>query len=490
MADPRTGLQCPRREPRILREMLEAGTAFDHRYQIQRVLGRGAMATVYLARHTGLLSYHAIKVLEPRFAEVPDLRARFLAEGRIQANFRHPHIVAVTDIVADPVPGLVLEFVDGPDLHTYAKRNGPFTLEQLQALMLPILDAVGAAHQVGVVHRDLKPENVLIPTGPEGGPHPKVADFGIAKILDAGAGFGGRAPTRDGTRLGTLLYMSPEQVRAQPVDHRSDIFSLGAVLYELATARVAFDAPSEFDTMERILVGAFEPPERVVGGLAPGLAACIRVALAVDAAERFQTCDAFADALRGAGDPSVAHPPRPTRSFAVTKVTPPDEPILPAATEVDRATIGFFSEPVKTPPPTPVMELPPPPVWELPPELPAVVRPQLAASMVGLRLLGALWLVTALTDMTFGLIGAFLLLTAAGLLCGLPFGGWLAFLLLPLGVLQVVSGAWLLFDPRGMPWWLAQLTALGSLLSPCLGGVTSWVPAIGTLLASRSAGRA
>ncbi|MES2644224.1 MAG: protein kinase [Myxococcota bacterium] len=305
--------------------MLPPGTLLENRYEIVRPIGRGAMASVYLVRHVALLSQHALKVLDDTLAADPDLRNRFLAEGRIQAQLRHPNIVPVTDIVTQPVAGLVMEYVEGPTLDGFVQAHGgPPPLPLVLDLLLPVLDAVGAAHALGIVHRDLKPENIIVSQDSRGRPRPMVADFGIAKITGADAARFGKRKTEAGMRMGTLLYMSPEQVRGSvDLDARSDIFALGAILYEVVTGRVAFAADSEFDTMKNIVEGQFAPPERLIGGLPPVVAACIRKALAVDPGERFATCDDFRKALALATTPGAPLPERPSLSVAVTRLPEP-----------------------------------------------------------------------------------------------------------------------------------------------------------------------
>jgi len=339
--------------------MLEHGTQIEHRYQVVRKVGEGAMAEVYEVQHMGLQSRHALKVLDSELAADDDLRNRFLAEGRIQAQLQHAHIVSVTDIVTDPVPGLVMEFVDGPPLDEYLKaQGGPLDAANALALMLPVLDAVGHAHANGIVHRDLKPENILVGRDARGNPVPKVADFGIAKVLEGTQLTTGKRRTEMGTRVGTLLYMSPEQIRgSSELDARSDIFALGAILYEVVTGRVAFDAPSEYDTMSRIVEGTFEPPERVIGGMDPVFAACVRKALAVDPAQRFPDCRNFRDVLSSGGRPGAAPlPNKPDRSFAVTgpptPVVPGDTP-PPAGGPPPGPAPGFAPTPSQPPSPIP-----------------------------------------------------------------------------------------------------------------------------------------
>ncbi|AKJ05897.1 serine/threonine protein kinase [Archangium gephyra] len=308
--------------------LLQPGTQLDGRYEVVRLLGQGGMATVYEVRHLGLHSTHALKVLNEDLARNDDIRARFLAEGRIQARLRHPHIVQVTEIVTTPVAGLVMDYIEGPTLGEFCRGQG-LEPRVLLEVFLPVLDAMEEAHKRGVVHRDLKPDNIIIGKDTRGRLQPMVTDFGIAKLVEEGPG--GKARTQAGARMGTLLYMSPEQIRgAGEVDARTDIFSLGAILYEATTGKVAFHAASDFDTMKSIVEGTYEPPERVVGGLHPVIAGCIRKALAVDPAERFQDCAAFREALENAFDAGAQAPQKPSRSYAVTQVenpparTPPD----------------------------------------------------------------------------------------------------------------------------------------------------------------------
>ncbi|HYO51767.1 serine/threonine protein kinase [Archangium sp.] len=302
--------------------LLQPGTQLDGRYEVVRLLGQGGMAAVYEVRHLGLHSTHALKVLNADLARSDDIRGRFLAEGRIQARLRHPHIVQVTEIVTTPVAGLVMDYVEGPTLGELCRGQG-LEPRVLLEVFLPVLEAIEEAHKHGVVHRDLKPDNIIIGRDSRGRLQPRVTDFGIAKMLE-GEGSGGKARTQAGARMGTLLYMSPEQIRgAGEVDSRTDIFALGAILYEAATGRVAFHASSDYDTMKSIVEGTYAPPERVVGGLPPVIAGCIRRALAVDPAERFQDCAAFREALEKALDADARAPQKPSRSYAVTQVENP-----------------------------------------------------------------------------------------------------------------------------------------------------------------------
>ncbi len=280
--------------------LLESGQIIEHRYEVVRPLGEGAMGQVYEVRHLGLRSRHALKVLDSALTDDPELRQRFLDEGRIQAQLSHPHIAAVTDIVTDPSPALVMEYIEGQTLaERLGEAGGPLPMDEIRAILGPVMRAVSAAHAAGVVHRDLKPSNIMLEHDSEGELRPVVVDFGIAKVL-ADASVSASHSTRTGTLLGTLQYMSPEQVRRQDdVDERSDVFALGAILYEMATGQPAFAADSEYDIMHRIVRSEYEPPERLVDGLPDALARCIEGALAVDPGDRFEGVSPMRRELEG-----------------------------------------------------------------------------------------------------------------------------------------------------------------------------------------------
>jgi serine/threonine-protein kinase len=268
-------------------------------YEIEATLGSGGMATVYRVRHVFLDTHHALKLLDPRYRVVPEMRRRFLDEAKIQAkHLDHPNIVKVTTIVATAEhAALVMELVEGSTLEAELGRLRERP-DEIRRIMLAVLDAVGHAHAHGIVHRDLKPANVLLQR--KGGALlPKVTDFGIAKVSAEVAGQGKKS-THGDTRMGTLGYMSPEQIRrAKDVTPRSDIFSLGAVLYELATGEPPFAGDSDYDVMDAIVNVRYEPPERRYERIDPALAAVIRRALEPDPARRFASCDEMAAALRG-----------------------------------------------------------------------------------------------------------------------------------------------------------------------------------------------
>ena len=228
------------------------------RYLVERELGRGGMATVLLARDTTLERPVAVKILAADADE--ELRLRFLREGRLAAQLSHPNVVSVFDSGEDDGrPYLVLELVDGHSLADEIRRRGPLPPAEVSALGRQACAGLEQAHARGLVHRDVKPQNLLL--GRDG--TLKVADFGIARAGSASATI-----TQVGTLLGTAAYMAPEAVAGEPATPASDVYSLGAVLYELATGR----PPRRASTIAEL---ALDEPVRPPGELVPGLPAAL-----------------------------------------------------------------------------------------------------------------------------------------------------------------------------------------------------------------------
>jgi serine/threonine protein kinase/Tol biopolymer transport system component len=280
-------------------------------YELVAPIGSGAMGDVYRARDTRLNRDVAIKVLPPVFARDPDRLARFEREARAVAAINHPNILAVHDIGnADVIDAdhssvrasyMITELLDGDTLRARLAQ-GPLPLRKSMEVTIQIARGLSAAHDRGIIHRDLKPENiVLLRDG-----HVKILDFGLAKQSpDHGTRSDDQqtvAATDAGTVLGTVGYMAPEQVRGEPADSRSDLFALGAVLYELVSGRRAFDRPTAAETMTAIL--REDPPDLAahVAGLTPPLDRFVRHALEKNPSERFQSARDFAFALQAISD--------------------------------------------------------------------------------------------------------------------------------------------------------------------------------------------
>lgn len=319
--------------------MLSPGAQVGN-YVIEEEIGCGGMARLYRVRHAVLQTQHALKVLEPAYREKAELRTRFLNEAMIGAKLHHPNIVRVTDVVSTPeVAGILMDLVAGPNLETYIRSlTIPPSAATIRALFGPVLEAVAEAHKQGIVHRDLKPANILLePVGR--GYCPKVTDFGIAKVTDAARELvNKKGSTHADARMGTLAYMSPEQIRhAKEVTARSDIFSLGATLYELATLRVAFTGNSDYEIMHQIVEGRYIPIDKIAG-VDPVIAAAITKALQPDPERRFANCDRFIRALSAPHvdsaspakplPPPAAPPPRAQSPVGAALPVPPRAQVL------------------------------------------------------------------------------------------------------------------------------------------------------------------
>ena len=277
-------------------------------YQVGAKLGEGGMAEVYLARNEALDQTVAIKVLLPELVKLhSEISQRFLQEARIQARLRHPGIVRVlnADVDHDRI-AVVMDYVDGHSLEEVLAAGGAQPFERCLPWFAQVLDAVGAAHVEGVVHRDLKPSNIMI--GSTG--QAQVLDFGIAKVA------GDVRLTRTRATMGTMLYVSPEQVQSpKDVDARSDIYSLGATFYEALCGRPPFgvDAEqiSEFALMQAHVSEPPPDPRHFQPGISPALAGVLLRALAKDPAHRFSSCANFRAALEAAAATVVAEAPPP-----------------------------------------------------------------------------------------------------------------------------------------------------------------------------------
>ena len=212
----------------------EVGELID-RYRLDRLLGEGGMGVVFKATHVALGRPVALKFLRPPPGldadGERDLLARLLTEGRILSQLNHPGLARVTDVVAhDGLAALVMDYYDAPTLEQLlAARETAFSLDEIRDVALPLLDALDYAHSRGVIHRDLKPGNVLIQRRADGRVQPVILDFGIAKLNNPEE-FQDVRRTAMAIRLGTIGYMSPEQVRRLPVDARADVFAAGAIL--------------------------------------------------------------------------------------------------------------------------------------------------------------------------------------------------------------------------------------------------------------------
>jgi serine/threonine protein kinase len=256
-------------------------------YTITGFVGEGGMGNVWEGRHPSIDRRVAIKVLHPQYARNEQVRERFRKEAAMLAKLQHPNIVALYDYVELPDQlCLVMEYVDGVNLDDLIrKQTGPLPNEKLGPLFKQMLSAIAYAHQNNVIHRDIKPANFMVTKDGT----VKVLDFGIAKLLE-----NDQQLTKTGLRMGTTFYMSPEQVNGLPVDHRTDIYSLGVTLFVLATGQLPFEATStEFQVYSKIVNEPLPKPSAVYPGVSPNVELLIYKATAKNPAARFQTCEEF-----------------------------------------------------------------------------------------------------------------------------------------------------------------------------------------------------
>lgn len=261
------------------------------RYEIHRRLARGGMAQVYLARDRSLDRPVAIKELVPEFATDPSFVERFRREAQAAANLAHPNIVGVYDWgTQDGTYFIVMEYIDGPSLSQVIRRDGPLHPRRAAELAGEVAGALGFAHSRGVVHRDVKPGNVLL----TGSGQSKVTDFGIARALSSPD----EDLTQAGSVMGTATYFSPEQAQGQPVDPRSDLYSLGVVLYEMVTGRAPFTGDTPLAIAYKHVQDQPAAPNTVIGDLPQGLNAIIMKLLCKRPDDRYASAEELRMDLR------------------------------------------------------------------------------------------------------------------------------------------------------------------------------------------------
>ncbi|MFJ6213916.1 Stk1 family PASTA domain-containing Ser/Thr kinase [Streptomyces sp. NPDC092296] len=257
------------------------GALLDGRYRVEQRIAVGGMATVYRGTDTRLDRVLALKVMHPALAADAEFTGRFIREAKAVARLAHPNVVNVFDQGADGSRVfLAMEYVPGCTLRDVLRDRGALSARAALDILEPVLAALGAAHRAGLVHRDVKPENVLIT---EGG-LVKVADFGLVHPVAGDAASGSATPL--GTVLGSVSYLSPEQIRQQPADPRSDVYACGIVLYEMLTGRKPRTGGSPTEIVRQHLAEDVPPPSLAVPGLPPELDAIVAAATARDRERR------------------------------------------------------------------------------------------------------------------------------------------------------------------------------------------------------------
>jgi serine/threonine-protein kinase len=295
------------------------GELVDGKYRVEKFLGVGGMGIVCSALHEALKQHVALKIMR-KSRMTKESADRFLFEARAAVRLKSNHVAKVLDVGTLPnkLPYMVMELLEGEDLDDVLDRRGALPVEEAIDVVLQACDAISEAHEAKIVHRDLKPSNLFVTKRRDGRPLIKVLDFGISKltVLDEKADEATkRVVTHESTVMGSPSYMSPEQVRAdKDVDQRADIWSLGAILYELLTGREPFGSDDPMKVFSRVLEEEPEPLEVLRPDLAPGLAEVVMQCLQKKRHKRFDDVDALVKALEGFGAKRITSiPPPPSR---------------------------------------------------------------------------------------------------------------------------------------------------------------------------------
>lgn len=310
------------------------GAVLNQRYRLTRILGEGGLAVVYEGQCTDGSPARAIKLLREEFRQDPEVVSRFVGEAAVAELVHHSGIVRVYGAfqAEDGTPYIVEELLTGHPLSVPMNR-GPVPIEEATRITGEVLDALAVAHAAGIVHRDLKPDNVFLEPHTSGEPRVRILDFGISRVIESAGG--SARQTKTGVLLGTPGYMSQEQVRdSKQADHRSDLFSVGILFYELITGRRAFAGETGYDRMMAVLFGDPKPIEHAAPQYAHWSPFFAR-ALAREPEARFQSAGEMAGALRAVassgrmpgdsfgGEHTALSPAAPQTSPAAVSVPPP-----------------------------------------------------------------------------------------------------------------------------------------------------------------------
>ena len=253
------------------------------------------MCSVYKGLHIGLEQEVAIKILSPEAFDDRSMRDRFINEAKIQAKLSHPNVVKTLNYIEqDNTVILVMEYINGETLDVLMKKTGTLSLDRAFAILDSVFDAIDFMHSKGIVHRDIKPANIMLPY--QG--FVKVMDFGIAKVL------GKMDNTRTGIRIGTIWYMSPEQIRGTGVGLQSDIYSIGVMLYQMVTGRMPFSGETEFDIMKSHIEDTPPAPWKINSNIPREIGRIILKAIAKNPKERYQSVRELATEIKKAPKPA------------------------------------------------------------------------------------------------------------------------------------------------------------------------------------------
>jgi eukaryotic-like serine/threonine-protein kinase len=267
------------------------GRVIDGRYRVLAKLGQGGMGSVYRVEHLAMGKQAAMKLLHPALTQDVEIGRRFRREAEAVSRLSHPNTVAVFDFGdSKGFMYLVMELIKGEDLGAIIRRDGPMPFDRVRSILVQICDALSEAHEAGVVHRDLKPENLLVTRARDGHDVLKVLDFGLAKLRDSEEL---NQVTARGSLVGTPFYMSPEQIRGEDLDARSDLYSLGAVMYRLLTGEHPFTGSTPVAVLTQHLTEELDKPSerRPDLGITPQVDKLVMKAMARDREKRWPSAD-------------------------------------------------------------------------------------------------------------------------------------------------------------------------------------------------------
>ena len=294
-------------------------------YEIKELIDEGGMGSIYLGIHKHLPRKAAIKVLNPLLRNRPEIVERFKNEAFILSSLQHPNIVALFDYIENKEANyIIMEYIDGETLAEYIETTtGPIPEKRTILLFLKILDAVNYAHEKNIIHRDIKPANFII----DKESNIKILDFGIAKSIDSIS----KSLTQTGLKVGTTLFMSPQQVRGQVLDRRTDIYSLGVTLFQMVTGQLPYDEnDTEYDLYNLIVNQAFPNPKDFYVGVSDEMHKIIQKATAKRPLDRYQSCEEFSKALLGISKDTKIHIPlsMKTKIFDLSNQDEDKPPVL------------------------------------------------------------------------------------------------------------------------------------------------------------------
>ncbi len=327
-----TGWSVPQSaDPAVIYRTLQPGSILAGRYEIIQMLGKGGMGAVFKARDLELDRLVALKVIRPELAEDPEVLMRFKQELILARKITHKNVIRIFDLgQAEGIKFITMEYVEGQDLRQILTARGKLAPGEAIPIIQQICQALDAAHSEGVIHRDLKPQNIMLDAQGK----VFVMDFGIARSLEA------PSATQTGTLLGTPEYMSPEQAKAEPIDTRSDLFTLGIIFYELITGRSPYKADTAMGTLLKRIQERAIPPMEVDQSIPPSLSGVVVKCLCVDREQRYQKASEILHDLETGKSPALPPPeiakPEPIKKRGLLQW------IVAGAGVLIIAVLGFF----------------------------------------------------------------------------------------------------------------------------------------------------